>query len=218
MNVITVGAGHLGTQLARALRNAGHDVTVVDRDPAALEGLTGDVAHRTVHGDACDPTVLERAGAHAAAVLVAVTGEDEDNLVISLLAKRQFGVARVAARINDDDNAWQFNARWGVDVAVPAAAPLISLIEEGTAATDTVALARLTRAAVSIIETTIGDRSPAVGRPLSAIGLPPGCVVASVIRAGQPLAAGSSFVFAAGDELLLIAQNATASQIHTLFQ
>lgn len=218
MNVITIGAGHLGTQLARALYKAGHEVTVVDRDGSALQGLTGAGAHRTVHGDACEPTVLERAGAHAADLLVAVTGEDEDNLVICLLAKRQFAIARVAARINDDDNAWQFDARWGVDVAVPAAAPLISLIEEGTAALDTVTLARLARAAVTIIETTIGDASAAVGQPLSAIALPAGSVVASVIRAGQPLAVDSSFVFAAGDELLLIAQNATASQVHALFQ
>ncbi len=110
-------------------------------------------------GDACEPVLLERAGALTCDLVIAATGRDEDNLVISLLAKRQFGVARVAARVNDAENAWLFDGRWGVDVAVPAATPLISLIEEATGATDTVALLRLSKAGVEVIETAITEDS-----------------------------------------------------------
>ncbi len=151
-------------------------------------------------------------------MLVAATGEDEDNLVISLLAKRQFGVARVVARINEADNAWLFDDRWGVDVALPSAAPLISLMEEATGAADTVSLLRLGRAGVSLIETTIGERSAAVGHRLADLAVPPGCVVATVVRAGQPAVPGPDFALRAGDELLVVAQSATEEDVHHAFQ
>jgi trk system potassium uptake protein TrkA len=214
MNVIVVGAGRLGTQFAQALIGAGSEVTLVDQNPATLAGAQGP----TVVGDGCEPTLLEEAGAHAADLLVAATGEDEDNLVISLLAKRQFGIARVAARINDMDNAWLFDARWGVDVAVPAAAPLISLIEEATGAVDTVSLLRLGRAGVSLIETVVNGHSAAVGRRLGDVAVPDGCVVAAVVRAGQPTVPAPGFTIEAGDEFLVIARTATAEQVRQAFQ
>ena len=156
MNVIVVGAGRLGRQFARVLAGAGNAVTVVDQNPATA----GKVDTRFVAGDGCEPTVLEEAGAYAADLLVATTGEDEDNLVVSLLAKRQFQVARVVARINDADNTWLFDERWGIDVAVPSAAPLISLIEEATGAFDTVSL----RSASSRRSSAPPRRSPVARR------------------------------------------------------
>jgi trk system potassium uptake protein TrkA len=162
--------------------------------------------------------VLEEAGAHVADLLVAATGEDEDNLVISLLAKRQFGVDRVVARINEDDNAWLFDDRWGVDVAVPAAAPLISLIEEATGAADTVALLRLGRAGVNLIETVIDERSAAARRRLADVPVPAGCVVAAVVRDGVPVVPDPGFVLLPGDELLVVAQTATEQDVHRAFQ
>jgi trk system potassium uptake protein len=209
MRVIVVGAGRLGSQFAGVLAGAGNDVTLVDQNPA-----TGP----TLVGDGCEPTVLEEAGAHAADLLVAATGEDEDNLVISLLAKRQFGVARVVARINDDEDAWLFDDRWGVDVAVPSAAPLISLIEEATGAADTVALLRLGRAGVNLIETVIDERSAAAGHPLGDVSLPAGCVVAAVVRDGQPAAPGADFVLRPGDELLVVAHSSTDREVRAAFQ
>jgi trk/ktr system potassium uptake protein len=209
MNVIIVGAGRLGTQFAAVLANSGNQVTLVDQNP---------MVSPTLVGDGCEPGVLEEAGAHAADLLVAATGEDEDNLVVSLLAKRQFGVKRVVARINDADNAWLFDDRWGVDVAVPAAAPLISLIEEATGASDTVALLRLGRAGVNLIETVIGERSAAAGRALGDVVLPSGCVVAAVVRAGQPTVPASSFVLRPGDELLVVSHSATEDEVRAGFQ
>ena len=172
MKVLIVGAGRLGTQIAQVLAATGDDVSLIDIDDDRIAELQGHISARLVSGDACEPTVLEDAGALTTDLLVAATGDDEDNLVISLLAKRQFAVPRVAARINDTDNGWLFDHHWGVDVAVPAATPLISLIEEATGATDTVALLRLSKAGVNVIETAITPHSRAVGHALADITLP----------------------------------------------
>ncbi|MEW1868562.1 TrkA family potassium uptake protein [Streptomyces caelestis] len=219
MNVLVAGAGRLGTQIAQVLSAARNQVTLIDSDDdrvAELEGRVPGVL--LVTGDACAPALLEHAGALTADLVVATTGDDEDNLVISLLAKRRFSVPRVAARVNDADNAWLFDARWGVDVAVPAATPLISLIEEATGATDTVALLRLSKAGVDIIETAITPRSGAVGRALGDIGLPEGTVVATIVRDGQPTVPDPAVRLRAGDELLLVSHSATEDEIHAAFQ
>jgi trk system potassium uptake protein TrkA len=125
---------------------------------------------------------------------------------------------RVVARINDQDNAWLFGDDWGVDVAVPSAAPLISLIEEATGATDTVALLRLSNAGVNLIETVIGPGSKAAQRALGEVSLPRGCVVAAVIRAGTPVVPDTAYILSAGDEVLVVAQTAAEHEIHDAFQ
>jgi trk system potassium uptake protein len=218
MNVIVVGVGRLGSQFAQALASTGHTVTVVDLDEAHLTAVGTRAEVRQVMGDACEPFILEEAGVLAADLLVASTGDDEDNLVIALLAKRQFTVPRVAARVNDPDNAWLFDDRWGVDVAVSAGATLMSLIEEGTGTTDTVGLVRLTHAGVNLIETVIRPRSKMVDRPLGEVSLPPGSVVAAVIRAGSPAVPDASYLLRADDEVLVVAQTAGQQEIDHAFQ
>ncbi len=218
MKVLIVGAGRLGTQIAQVLTATGDDVSLIDIDDDRIAELEGHISARLVAGDACEPTVLEDAGALTTDLLVAATGDDEDNLVISLLAKRQFAVPRVAARINDTDNGWLFDHHWGVDVAVPAATPLISLIEEATGATDTVALLRLSKAGVNVIETAITPHSRAVGHALADIPLPAGTVVAAVIRNGEPTVPSSEFQLQPGDELLVVSEAATEQDIHAAFQ
>ena len=125
---------------------------------------------------------------------------------------------RVVARVNDTDNAWLFDSRWGVDVAVPAATPLISLIEEATGATDTVALLRLSKAGVNVIETAITPHSRAVGHTLADITLPSGTVIAAVIRNGEPTVPGPQFQLQPGDELLVVSEAATGQDIDAAFQ
>jgi trk system potassium uptake protein TrkA len=218
MKVVVAGAGRLGTQIAQVLGAARNQVTLVDRDDDRVAELRGHVPAEVRVGDACEPTVLESAGAHAADLVVATTGEDEDNLVISLLAKRQFKVARVIARVNDDENAWLFTPHWGVDTAVPAAAPLISLIEEATSATDTVALLRLSKAGVNVIETTITGQSRAVGRTLAELAVPPHIVVATVVRDGEPMVPAPHFELREGDVVLVVSHAATESEVHAAFQ
>ncbi|WP_406264161.1 TrkA family potassium uptake protein [Streptomyces sp. NBC_00191] len=218
MKALIVGAGRLGTQIAQVLAAAGNDVTVVDADADRINALQGQLAVHLMLGDACEPAVLDKAGAHTADLVIAATGEDDDNLVISLLAKRQCAAPRVVARVNDSENAWLFDQRWGVDIAVPAATPLISLIEEATGATDTVALLRLSKAGVDIIETVITTHSRAAGKPLSDIPLPDGTVVATVIRDGRPTVPGPAVRLQPGDELLLVSHSATEQEIHSAFQ
>ena len=218
MKVLIVGAGRLGTQIAQVLTATGDDVSLIDIDDDRIAELEGHISARLVAGDACETTVLEDAGALTTDLLVAATGDDEDNLVVSLLAKRQFAVPRVAARVNDTDNGWLFDQRWGVDVAVPAATPLISLIEEATGATDTVALLRLSKAGVNVIETAITPHSRAVGHALADISLPAGTVVAAVIRNGEPTVPSLEFRLQPGDELLVVSEAATEQDIHAAFQ
>ncbi|MEV7687495.1 TrkA family potassium uptake protein [Streptomyces bungoensis] len=218
MKVLIAGAGRLGTQIAQVLSAAHNDVSLVEHDDSRVAELAGLPRVRLVAGDACDPGVLERAGALGCDLVIATTGRDEDNLVVGLLAKRRCGVPRVAARVNDAENAWLFDERWGVDVAVPAATPLISLIEEATGATDTVALLRLSKAGVEVIETAITERSRAAGRTLGEIPLPAGTVVATVVRDGRPTVPGPEVRLLPGDELLIVSHEATEQEIHAAFQ
>ncbi|MBJ6641451.1 TrkA family potassium uptake protein [Streptomyces sp. DHE7-1] len=218
MKVLIAGAGRLGTQIAQVLSAARNDVTLVEHDDDRVAELGGLRQVRVVAGDACRPGVLEHAGALACDLVVATTGRDEDNLVIALLAKRQFGVGRVAARVNEEENSWLFDQRWGVDVAVPSATPLISLIEEATGATDTVALLRLSKAGVEVIETAITEESRAAGRTLGEIALPAGTVVATVVRDGRPTVPRPEERLLPGDELLLVSHEATEREIHAAFQ
>lgn len=150
--------------------------------------------------------------------LVATTGDDEDNLVVSLLAKRQFDVPRVVARNNYPENRWLFSERWGVDVAVSAAATLLSLIQEATGSTETVDLIQLGRAGVRMLETTISESSIAVGKTLAEVSLPEGTVIAAVVRDGVPHVPGGSFRLDAGDEVLVVSEAATDADVRAAFQ
>ncbi|MGW0885990.1 potassium channel family protein [Streptomyces sp. NPDC002671] len=218
MKVLIAGAGWLGTQIAQVLAATHNDVVLIEQDDHRLAELEGLPRVRLVPGDACDPALLEHSGALTCDLVVSATGRDEDNFVISLIAKRQFDVERVAARVNDSENAWLFDQRWGVDVAMPSATPLISLIEEATGATDTVALLRLSKAGVEVIETAITEQSRATGHTLNEIPLPPGTVVATVVRDGRPTVPGPEVRLLPGDELLLVSHEATEQEIHAAFQ
>jgi trk/ktr system potassium uptake protein len=223
VNVLIVGAGRLGEQAAHLLAATGHTVTVLDRDRAPLERmegwrLSGTRLRWLAHGDACEPHILEQSGALNADLLLAATGEDEDNLVIALLAKRQFGVERTLVRVNDPDNSWLFDERWGVDVALPATAPLVSLVEEAAGLADTIGLVRLAAAGVSLIETHISPHSAAAGHTLGDITLPGGTVVATVIHDAKPIVPGDDYRFRDGDTVLVVTHTATEHEIHDAFQ
>jgi trk system potassium uptake protein TrkA len=205
--------------MARALTaSSNNEVTLIEDDRALCDKLRAHSKARVVQGDACNPVVLEEANALKADVLVAVAGEDQVNLVIALLAKRHFDVPRVVARINEPDNEWLFTDRWGVDVAVSASSTLLSLIQEATSVADTVRLVTLPKAGVRVIETTLDATSSAVGQTLSELGLPPGCIVGAVVRAGQPKVPGGAFVLEVGDEVLVISEAATEEDIRRAFQ
>jgi len=218
MRAIIAGAGRLGQEVATALAEGGHDVTVVDLDDALVAVLRQRLGARVVYGDACEPIVLEQSGALKADVLVACAGEDQVNLVISFLAKRHFDVPKVVARVNEPENGWLFTAEWGVDVAVSASHTLLALVQEATSVADTVGLLRLGAAGVQLIETTLTATSVAAGKTLAGIELPPGCIVGAVLREGRPLVPGGSFVLTAGDEVVVVSEATTEADVRRIFQ
>jgi trk system potassium uptake protein TrkA len=206
MRVLVAGYGVWGAWIADHLAGQGHEVVVVEQEPAAAERAraAGDGSRTVIRGDACEPSVLERAVPERVATVVAATGDDEDNLVISLLAKRMFGVPRVVARVNNPKNTWLFDATWGVDTAVSAPAVLTHLLDSAIGVQEVVAMLRTGTHGVAVVEITLDDASPAVGRRPAELTLPEGAVVVAVVRADDVLVAGGSGPLAAGDELLAV--------------
>ena len=157
-----------------------------------------------VLGDACEPWVLEEAQLKHAEVVVAATGDDEDNLVTSLLAKQEFAVPRVLARVNHPKNEWLFTEQWGVDAAVSPPHILTAMVEEAVTVGDLVRLIRLEGGRISIVEMTLPDRSPTVGRPLYELRLPPDSAVVAILRDGHVVIPQPEMVFAPRDEVVAL--------------
>ncbi|MGH2526421.1 MAG: potassium channel family protein, partial [Actinomycetota bacterium] len=155
-------------------------------------------------GDACEPWVLEKADLTSADVVVATTGDDEDNLVTSLLAKQEFGVPRVLARVNHPDNEWLFNEQWGVDAAVSPPHLLTALVEEEVTVGDLVRLLPLGRGGISIVEMTVPADAANAGRPLYELRLPPDAAVVAIIRDRHVVIPQPETVITAGDEVLAL--------------
>ena len=156
-------------------------------------------------GDACEPRVLDDAHLADADVVVAATGDDEDNLVTSLLAKQEFAVPRVLARVNHPGNEWLFNEQWGVDQAVSPPHMLTAMVEEAVTTGDLVRLLRLEGGRASIVETKLTTASPATGKALYELRLPPDSTIVAVLREGHVVIPQPETVLAAGDELVALA-------------
>ena len=206
MRVVISGAGAVGRYLASDLAARGHDVLVIEQDPATLE-----VAKEWAPdldfllGDACEPWVLEKAELKAADAVVAATGDDEDNLVTSLLAKQEFAVPRVLARVNHPRNEWMFSEQWGVDVAVSVPHLLTALVEEAVTVGDLVRILRLEGGRVGLVELTIPETWPNAGRPLYELRLPPDSAIVAVLREGHVVIPMPETVITPGDEVLALA-------------
>jgi trk system potassium uptake protein len=204
MRVVVAGAGNIGRYLALDLAGRGHEVTLLDTAEGALAGLFADRL-QTLRGDACDPGVLERAGARQADVVVAATGDDEDNLVISLLAKQEFAVPRVLARVNHPTNEWLFDESWGVDVAVSPPHLLTAFVEEEVTEGDAVPLLKLEHGTVELVEVRLDERSFAAGQRVQDLDLPNDLVLLAVLRGGHALPCRATTPLQEGDEVLALA-------------
>ncbi len=203
MRVVIAGAGNIGRYLSADLAARGHTITLIERSSGTLADVMSS-GMRPVEGDACSPEVLERAGVRQADVVVAATGDDEDNLVISLLSKQEFAVPRVLARVNHPTNAWLFDESWGVDLAVSPPHLLTALVEEEVTAGDLVDLLRLEHGAVHLMEVRLDERSYAVGRRVEELGLSSDLVLIAVVRAGHVTPVQGSTPLSEGDELLAL--------------
>jgi trk system potassium uptake protein len=207
MKVVISGAGNVGRHLAADLAERGHEITIIERIirtmQRAREALPPEVV--VIHGDACEPYVLEEAKLGEAEVMVAVTGDDEDNLVTSLLAKQEFAVPRVVARVNHPKNEWMFTEQWGIDAAVSPPHILAALVEEAVTVGDVVRLLKFERGRVTLEELTLREGSAVVGRPMYELRLPVDSTIVAVIRDGHVVIPQPETVLAAGDELMAIA-------------
>ncbi len=214
MFVIIVGGGKTGSQLASQLLAGGHVVKLIEDRPAVLarlrEELPGDVV---IAGDGSSPSVLEGAGISKAQVLAAVTGEDEDNLVVTTLARFEFGVARVIARVNNPKNTWLFTPEMGVDVALCQSDILAKLIAEEMSLGDMMTLLKLRKGEYSIVEEKVHPRAVVAGKLLRDIELPEQCVFVAVIRKGTLIVPNGSTELAPVDEIIALVH---ATQVEKL--
>jgi trk system potassium uptake protein TrkA len=214
MFVIIVGGGKTGSQLASQLLSGGHKVRLIEDRPEVLARLREELPKEViVPGDGSSPSVLESAGIEDAQVLAAVTGEDEDNLVVSTLARFEFGVPRVIARVNNPKNTWLFTPEMGVDVALCQSDILAKLIAEEMSIGDMMTLLKLRKGEYSIVEEKVHPEAVVVGKMLRDIDLPAQCVFAAVIRKGQLIVPNGNTELAPVDEIIALVH---ASQVAKL--
>jgi trk/ktr system potassium uptake protein len=214
VKVAIAGAGNVGQFIAADLLPAGHHVIMLEKDPEIVEQARKNLDKAewfTV--DACEVLSLEFAGLRHVDVVVAATGDDEDNLVISLLAKQEFAVPRVVARVNNPKNHGLFTESWGVDVAVSTPHILRSLVEEAVTVGNMVRLMQFEQGHVSLFEITLADGSPSIGRTLRDLALPVDAAIVAVVREGHVIRPNEDTVLAVGDEVLAIASDSSEDDV-----
>jgi trk system potassium uptake protein len=204
MKVAIAGAGNVGTFLAGSLIEAGHEVLVIEKDEALVGRLRAELPVQWFVGDACEVSALQRAGIDTAAVMVAATGDDEDNLVVSLLAKQEFAVPRVVARVNHPKNHWLFNETWGVDVSVSTPHLLSALVEEAVSVGSLVRLLPFGEGEARLVEVTLAAGSPAAGRMVADLGMPRDASLVAIVREGHVVVPRGDVTVEVGDEVLAL--------------
>ena len=217
MKVAIAGAGSVGTAIAKDLHANGHQVLVIEKDPDLVAALRPTLDIKWVAADACEVSSLDAAGMAEVDVAVAATGDDEDNLVISLLAKQEFAVPRVIARVNEASNQWLFDDSWGVDVSVSTPQLLTALVEEAVTVGALVRLLQFGGGSSQLVEVTLAAGSPAAGISISDLEMPREAAVVAVVRDRKVIAPRSETVLAAGDEVLLITSIESEETVRRFF-
>lgn len=202
MNILLVGGGKLAYFLSRTLLSKGHAVTLINRDPEECTWLARHLRATVVHGDGSDPAALEDAGADAADALLAVTPQDEDNLVTCQLAAARFGIAQTLALVNDPEHEEVFH-KLGV-TAVSTTRILTSLIEQRVSFDEVTNLIPLGEGKANVSEIVVDDGSPVVGTALSDLELPEDSLIAFILRRGEPVVPRGGTVLEARDRLVVI--------------
>jgi trk system potassium uptake protein TrkA len=216
LKVAVAGAGKVGTFIAKDLLARGHEVILIEQDIALITRESPKIPCTWVHADACEPLDLQGIGLEACGVMVAATGDDEDNLVISLLAKQEFGIPRVVGRVNHPNNEWLFNESWGVDVAVSSPHILTALVEEAVTVGDLVRLLSLEHGKVSLVEFTLAEGSPAAGKVIGELALPRDCAVVAVVRNQHVIVPREETPLMIGDEVLALSSTEGEAAIEEL--
>jgi trk system potassium uptake protein len=203
MYVIIIGAGKVGLNLGRELRAKGHEVTLVESDPQRFAAVEEEFEHQAQYGDGSELWVMERAGVERCEMLIAVTGDDEDNMLICQVAREKYGVERIISRCNNPRNLQHFELL-GVKPAVSATDLILRLIEHEVPKYGLVHLLDLPQERLEIIEIEIQEGSFADGKEVQGLGLPDGSLVIAILRDGTGFVPLADSVVEAGDELLLV--------------
>jgi len=217
MKVIIVGGGKVGSDLAGLLLAGEHQVQVVEARREVLERLQRELpADVVVQGGGTDPALLEAVGIRQAQVVAAVTGEDEVNLVVTSLARFEFGVPRTIARVNNPRNAWMFTPEMGVDVALNQADLLAHLIAEEMSLGNMITLLKLRKGQFSLVEEKVDPQAAVVGKAIRELDLPSECALAAIIRTGQLLIPHPDLVLQPVDEVLAVVHASQLPQLAAL--
>ena len=212
MRVAIAGAGAVGRSIALELVDNHHQVMLIERELANIDPESVEAAE-WVHADACELASLEEAGLETCDVVIAATGDDKVNLVVSLLAKTEFAVRRVVARVNDPRNEWLFGQNWGVDVAVSTPRLLAALVEEAVAVGDLVRLLTFRQGQANLVEVTLPEDTPLAGQPVGGVKLPPDSALVVILRGGRVIVPQADDPLEPGDELLFVATSAVEEEI-----
>ncbi len=204
MKVAIAGAGNVGTSIANDLCESGHEVLVIESDQVVVDRLGVALSCLVLLGDACEVSTLHRAGLADVDVVVAATGDDEDNLVVSLLAKQEFAVPRVIARVNHPKNRWLFNETWGVDVSVSTPHLMTALVEEAVSVGTLVRLMQFAEGNARLVEVTLAAGSPAAGRSIAELGVPRDASIVAIVRERRVVVPRGDVIVETGDEVIAL--------------
>jgi trk system potassium uptake protein len=215
MRIVIVGAGSVGRSIARELLTNGHQVLLIDKDPAAIRVASVPDAEWLL-ADACEISALGEAGLASCEVVVAASGDDKANLVVSLLAKTEYGVPRTVARVNTPANEWMFDEAWGVDVAVSTPRLMTALVEEAVSIGELVRIFTFQQGQATMVELTLPSDSEVAGTRLGDIEWPPDTALVAIIREERPIAPSRDDTLEAGDQLFFLTVPESEDQLQLL--
>ena len=215
MRVAIAGAGNVGRSIATELLGNGHEVLLIEREPRAMKVDSVPEAEWLL-ADACELDTLVTARLQSCDVVVAATGDDKVNLVVSLLAKTEFGVDRVVAKVNHPRNEWLFNESWGVDVSVSSPRLIAAVVEEAVSVGDLVRLLTFQKGEANLVELTLADDAPLVGKLVGSVPWPIDAALVAILREGRVIVPTPDAALEGGDELLLVASAEVEAELNSL--
>ncbi|MEK6728366.1 MAG: NAD-binding protein [Candidatus Omnitrophota bacterium] len=203
MYIIVVGAGKVGYFLAKRLCQGKHTISIIEKDKNICEEVAKELEALVINGDGCDPHILEEAGIERADVIAAVTGEDEDNLIICQIAKERFNIRRTVGRVNNPDNEHTFS-ELGIDVPVDSTKIIAKVIEEEASFSDFVNLMSFKRGKLAIVRVDLPEDSPIINKEIKDVQLPPDSVLVSVVRGEEVIVPKGNTVLKPGDDVIAL--------------
>jgi trk system potassium uptake protein TrkA len=213
MRVAIAGAGNVGRSIANELIDNGHQVMLIERDPGMIRLHLVPEAE-WVLADACEVSSLDESDLARCDVVVAATGDDKVNLVLSLLAKTEFAVPRVVARVNRAENEWLFTEQWGVDVSVSKPRLMAALVEEAVSVGDLVRLMPFRQGQANLVEITLASDAPLVGRPVREMQLPADAALVAILRGSKVLLPLADYPLEEADELMFLCTAEVENEVH----